>query len=85
MLYDWALFLKHHAKDVDWELVVRLYEKSGMTEFVGIIQGLIAEHLAINIQVPVQPLTGEDTDRIWHSIVNPPIQNPYLKYYTNLR
>ena len=80
MLYDWALFLKHHAKDVDWELVVRLYEKSGMTEFVGIIQGLIAEHLAINIQVPVQPLTGEDTDRIWHSIVNPPIQNPYLKY-----
>ena len=31
MMYDWILFLKQHAKDVDWKRVIPLYEKSGMT------------------------------------------------------
>ena len=80
MFYDWALFLKHHGNDVDWELVVGLYNKSGMMVFAGIIQGLLVEHLAISSETPVQPLTGEDTDRVWQSIMNPPKQNPYKKY-----
>ena len=57
MLNDWILFLKHHAKDVDWKRVMQLYEKSGMTEFVGIIMELIRQHFHIGFpDVPIAPV-----------------------------
>lgn len=80
MLYDWALFLKVHAKDVDWPRVKRIYDTSGMTEFVGIILEIIRTHLGANLcDVPVQPIANEKTERVWNSIVSPPEANPHKK------
>lgn len=81
MLYDWALFLKAHAKDVDWPRVKRIYDASGMTEFVGIILEIIRTHLGADLSdVPVQPIANEKTERVWDSIVSPPETNPHKKY-----
>lgn len=78
MLYDWALFLKVHAKDVDWPRVKRVYDVSGMTEFVGIILEIIKTHLGADLShVPVQPINSEKTERVWDSIVSPPDSNPH--------
>lgn len=86
MLYDWALFLKHHAKDVDWTLVDDLYDKSGMTEFVGLIQYLLKTKLGVKYaECPVFPFDEEKADKLWQSIIYSPEQDPYkkfcLKYY----
>lgn len=80
MLYDWILFLKHHAKDVDWKRVGRLYKASGMIEFVGIIQGLLLKYFSVEIpECPVKPLTDKKTEKVWHSILCPPLANPHKK------
>lgn len=81
MMYDWILFLRYHAKDVDWKRVIPLYEKSGMTEFVGIIAELIRQHFHIEFpDVPIVPVANERTDKVWDSIVSPPGANPHNKY-----
>lgn len=86
MLYDWILFLREHANDVDWKRVIRLYEASGMTEFVGIVQGLLVKHFGVEVpECPVKPMTGEKMEKVWKSIVYPPAPNPHkersLAYY----
>ena len=65
MLYDWALFLKHHEKDVDWRLVIDLYDRSGMSEFAGLIQYLLKTKLGVEYA---------------ESIICPPEQDPYKKF-----
>ena len=81
MLYDWALFLKHQAKDVDWELVTELYENSGMTEFAGLIQYLLKMKLGVEYaECPVFPFDEEKAVMLWQSIIYPPEQDPYKKY-----
>lgn len=81
MLYDWALFLKHDGKRVDWEKVVELYDKSGMTEFAGIVQQLVKEKLGMDIDgCPVSCRNDEKTSKLWYSIVSPPERDPYEKY-----
>ena len=81
MLYDWALFLKHHAKDVDWTLVDDLYDKSGMTEFVGLIQYLLKTKLGVEYaECPVFPFDEEKADKLWQSIIYPPEQDPYMMF-----
>lgn len=80
MLYDWALFLRTHAKDVDWERVDKLYMASGMTEFVGIVQGLLQKYFQVEIPLcPVKPLLSKKTEKVWKSIACPPKVNPYKK------
>lgn len=80
MLYDWILFLKHHAKEVDWERVERLYKVSGMMEFVGIVQGILSKYFIVEIpECPVKPLMGEKMEKVWNSIVSPLDANPYKK------
>lgn len=80
MLNDWILFLNHHAKDVDWNRVCGLYEKSGMTEFVGIVMELIRQHYHIDFpDVPIALVANEHTAKVWDSIVFPPAANPYIK------
>jgi hypothetical protein len=80
MLNDWILFLKHHAKDVDWNRATSLYEQSGMKEFVGIIMELIRQHYHIAFpEVPMAPVANEHTDKVWESIVSPPGTNPHKK------
>ena len=80
MLYDWALFLKHHAKDVDWQQVTDLYDKSGKTTFVGIVQELLRKRLdACFADCPVFPVKEGYVDRVWESIIFPPEANPYKK------
>ena len=86
MLYDWALFLKHQAKDVDWELVTELYENSGMTEFAAIIQYLLKTKLGVEYaECPVYPFDEEKAVKLWQSIIYPPDQDPYemfsFKYF----
>lgn len=81
MLYDWALFLKHHAKDVDWQLVTELYDKSGKTAFAGIIQYLLKTKLGVEYaECPVLTFDEDKAKMVWHSIIYPPEQNPYQKY-----
>lgn len=78
MLYDWALFLKHQARDVNWAIATQLYEKSGMAKFVSIVQGLLISHLAMEIRdCPVKPIKDETTERVWRSILDPPAANPH--------
>lgn len=81
MLYDWALFLKHHTKDVDWRLVTELYDKSGMTEFAGLIQYLLKTKLGVEYaECPVFPFDEEKAGKLWLSIIYPPEQDPYKKF-----
>jgi hypothetical protein len=81
MLYDWALFLKHQAQDVDWQLVTELYDKSGMTEFAGLIQCLLKTKLGVEYaECPVFSCNEEKADKLWQSIIFPPEQDPYKKY-----
>ena len=81
MLNDWILFLKHHAKDVDWKRVCQLYEKSGMTEFVGIIMELIRVHFHVEFsEVPITLVANKHTEMVWDSIVFPPGVNPHKQY-----
>ena len=86
MLYDWALFLKHHVMDVDWLLVADLYDRAGMTEFAGLIQYLVKTKLGAEYaECPLFPFDEEKAGKLWHSIVYPPKQDPYmensLRYY----
>jgi len=81
MLYDWALFLKHCAKDVDWEVVIDLYDRSGMSEFAGLIQYLLKTKLGVEYaECPVFPFDEEKAERLWKSIAYPPEQDPYKKF-----
>ena len=81
MLYDWALFLKHQAQDVDWQLVTELYDKSGMTEFAGLIQYLLKTKLGVEYaECPGFPCNEEKAGKLWQSIIYPPEQDPYKKF-----
>ncbi|MGI6122879.1 MAG: nucleotidyltransferase family protein [Acetivibrionales bacterium] len=86
MLYDWALFLKKYAREVDWENVVPLYEKSGMIKFVGIVMTILKNHLEFECPAcPVSLGNQAMADRVWGSIINPPKPDPHdkftLRYY----
>ena len=81
MMNDWILFLKHHAKDVDWKRVCQLYEKSGLTEFVGIVMELIRVHFKVEFpEVPIALVANKHTEMVWDSIVFPPGVNPHKLY-----
>lgn len=86
MLYDWALFLKKYAGEVDWNYVMTLYEKSGMMKFVGIIMAILKNHLEFECEAcSVELGARTDAERVWESIINPPAPDPYdkftLRYY----
>lgn len=86
MLYDWALFLEKQGKEVDWSLVMHLYDQSGKTAFAEIIQRVIRTHLEYESkECPIKLSGKEDAERVWNSIIFPPKQDPYkkfsLKYY----
>lgn len=86
MLYDWALFLKKQGEEVDWELVCKLYEQSGMLAFAEIVQGLLSWKLNCKcVYCPIAIGQLKDVEKVWYSIVNPPKTDPHtkftLKYY----
>lgn len=81
MLYDWALFLKHDGDKVDWKRVIAIYEKSGTSMFAGIIQAIL--RLYFNVVIPNCPIEEIDkhyTSKVWNSILNPPVTNPYKQF-----
>ena len=81
MLYDWILFVKNYAAQVDWERVCWLYRASGMTEFVSIVQTLIDTYFVADLpKIPVELVDREKVSRVWDSIVFPPTSNPHKKY-----
>lgn len=81
MLYDWALFQKKFAGEVDWNKTQELYKKSGMPEFPRMIQGILVSKLGLDMSFcPIQPICNATTDRIWQSIIESPASNPYKKY-----
>ena len=81
MLYDWILFLRTYALEVDWNRVTALYDAAGMTKFVGIVQGILQTHFGVVVnECPVKPLSGELVDRVWESVVYPPQPNPHKMY-----
>ena len=80
-LYDWALFLKKYAGEVDWGFVMPLYEQSGMTRFAGIIMAILKTHLEFECQAcPVELGEPSVSDKVWESIIFPPEQDPYEKF-----
>lgn len=80
MLYDWALFQKQCAKDVDWTLTLELYKEAGMPIFPQMIQGIIKTKLGWELSdSPIKPINDEMTEHIWRSIVKPPMANPYKR------
>lgn len=86
MLYDWALFLKKYAREVNWNYVMPLYEKSGMMKFVGIVMTILKTHLEFECPACPMVLSSQGmADKVWESIINPPKQDPYdkftLRYY----
>lgn len=86
MLYDWALFLKKYAQEVNWDYVMPLYEKSGMMKFMGIIMTILKTHLEFECPACPMVLSSQGmADKVWKSIINPPKQDPYdkftLRYY----
>lgn len=85
-LYDWALFLQKHAREVDWQLVTKLYEQSGMTRFAGIISQILHSYFNFDCEgCPIPLGEQEEARRVWSSIVYPQKNDPYkkdsLKYY----
>ena len=81
MLFDWILFLKAHASEVDWNRVTALYDAAGMTKFVGIVQGILKSHFGVVVnECPVKPLDGELVAKVWESVVYPPQSNPHKMY-----
>lgn len=81
MLYDWTLFLKKEEKTIDWDTVLPLYECSDLIGFVGIIQYLLHTYLGMTFEaVPHMSVDEKKALRVWDSIVNPPVSNPYKKY-----
>jgi len=80
MLYDWALFQKKYAEEVDWNKTQELYKKSGMPEFPRMIQGILVSRLGLDMAFcPIQPICNSTTDRIWRSIIESPEPNLYKK------
>lgn len=86
MLYDWALFLKKYAGEVDWNYVMPLYEASGMIKFVEIVMTILVTHM--KFECPTCPVVfgkQSDAERVWESIINPPEADPHdkftLRYY----
>lgn len=80
-LYDWALFLKKYAGDVDWGYVMPLYEQSGMMKFAGIIMVILKTHLEFECQAcPVKMGEPSVADKVWESIIFPPEQDSYEKF-----
>lgn len=80
MLYDWALFQKKYADEVDWNKTQELYKKSGMPVFPRMIQGILVSKLGLDMSFsPIQPICNATTDRIWQSIIESPASNPYKK------
>ena len=78
MLYDWSLFQKKYAKEVDWKKVEELYMKSGMSKFPGMIQGILISKLGLTIpKCPIEPIYGKEAEGIWKSIIESPASNPY--------
>ena len=83
MLYDWALFQKKNAGEVDWNKTQELYKKSGMPLFPRMIQGILVSKLGLDMSCsPIQPICNATTDRIWQSIIESPASNPYKKNST---
>ena len=81
MLYDWILFLRAYAAEVDWNRVTALYDAAGMTSFVGIVQGILKSHFGVVVdECPVKPVEGGLTEKVWESVVYPPQANPHKMY-----
>lgn len=81
MLYDWALFLKKYAGEVDWILVKKLYERSGMMNFAEIVMAILKIHLEFECSVcPVTLGEREQAEKVWDSIIKPSKQDPYEKF-----
>ena len=81
MLYDWALFLKKQGSAVDWERVSELYKQSGMMRFAGVVQGILGSHLGFESErCPVAKVKQNEVEKVWHSVLCPPTQDPYDKF-----
>lgn len=82
MLYDWALFLMNEGDKVNWELVSNLYAQSGMMRFAKIVTSLLKDNLMLNLygKCPIIPEEGEMPDRVWRSIINHEVRNPFRQY-----
>ena len=81
MLYDWILFLRTHASDVDWNIVNDLYARSDMGRFAGIIKQILQSKIKVDCcGWAITPGLTADANKVWNSIINPPVRDPYRKF-----
>lgn len=77
---DWALFLNNNSKEIDWDVVIDLYCKSGMMEFAQRTQYIITDIIKIPVpNVPIEGKKGTLSDRIWRDTLEKSL-NPHKKH-----
>lgn len=82
-LLDWALFLRKHSDEVDWDMVLGVYEQSGMLTFANAIHYLIKEkmHIDAGSILPGDNVVNEAiVKKVWDSIIYPAAPNLKRKY-----
>lgn len=76
-LVDWALFLNHYGKEVDWVEIYRFAEEMNMHRFLNGINSIVIEHLGVDPSIfPPYRREPELEKRILGEIISPAFQVP---------
>lgn len=69
---DWAFFVKAHGKDVDWEWLLRVLERFGMTPLFWIINAICVENLGFDASLfPKGKVDAKMKERVLNEILFP--------------
>lgn len=56
---DWAMFVKRHRDEIDWDLLRKQCERYRMDKFLAIMNGFISKFLCINIGISENKLQSD--------------------------
>lgn len=59
---DWMTFVQRHSAEVDWEYVLKAWEKLGITDYAKLLNGLLVKYLGMNRMLV--PVISEDGSKI---------------------
>ncbi len=66
-LLDWAMFLKKHQDDVDWNAFYAFCERHHLRRFADAATAICVEHLGINITNPAITVSSPYAEKMLHS------------------
>ena len=70
-LCDWACFVRHQGKDVDWEFVRKEVEAAGFDKFYCCLNGIVEQYLGVSSNMlPPWPRYPELQERVFDEILN---------------